>query len=113
MAFEKAVAKVRGLTNWLNRAIGWPDETELELVPPDPLGENISLQEGADKSVAPNPDGCLSRRSRDSLAEHTVVKARPAPTLSKLEYVPTVAALGGYLFQNASHQYQVTSGTAA
>lgn len=34
-------------------------------------------------------------------AEQTVVKARAASALSKLEYVPTVAAVGGYMFQNA------------
>ena len=33
-------------------------------------------------------------------AEQTVVKARAAYTLSKLAYVPTVAAVSGYLFQN-------------
>jgi hypothetical protein len=32
--------------------MGWPDETELELVPPDPLVESISLEEVADKSAA-------------------------------------------------------------
>src|SRR5262249_8626325 len=34
-------------------------------------------------------------------AEETVVKARAAATLSKLAYVPTVAAVSGYAFQNA------------
>jgi outer membrane protein TolC len=34
-------------------------------------------------------------------AEQTVVKARAASRISKLAYVPTVAAVGGYLFQNA------------
>ncbi|HEY6343902.1 MAG TPA: TolC family protein [Bryobacteraceae bacterium] len=33
-------------------------------------------------------------------AEQTVVKARAAHAISKLEYVPTVAAVSGYLFQN-------------
>jgi outer membrane protein TolC len=92
MAFEAAASKLRELTTSLNRAMGWPSDTELELVLPDPLVENISLEEVADKSVAPNPDVVE--------AEQTVVKARAALTLSKLEYVPKVAALGGYLFQN-------------
>jgi outer membrane protein TolC len=34
-------------------------------------------------------------------AEQTVVKARAASAISKLAYVPTVAAVSGYVFQNA------------
>jgi outer membrane protein TolC len=33
-------------------------------------------------------------------AEQTVIKARAAYAISKLEYVPTVAAVSGFLFQN-------------
>jgi len=73
--------------------MGWPEDTELDLVIPDPLIENIALEEVADKSAAANPDVFE--------AEQTVVKARAATVLSKLEYVPTVAAVSGYLFQNA------------
>jgi outer membrane protein TolC len=76
----------------MNRAMGWPDDTELELARPDPLVENVSLQEIADKSVAGNPE--LTE------AEQNVVKARAAYTIAKLAYVPTVAATAGYLFQN-------------
>jgi outer membrane protein TolC len=92
IAFETAVTKVRELTTSLNRAMGWPDDTPLDLVLPDPLVENVSLEEIADKPVGPNPDVVE--------AEQTVIKARAALTLSKLEYVPTVAAVSGYLFQN-------------
>jgi outer membrane protein len=88
-----AATEVKELTASLNRVMGWPDETELELVPPDPLVESISLEEVADKSAAANPDVIE--------AEESVVKARAASVISKLEYVPTVAAVGGYLFQNA------------
>jgi outer membrane protein len=80
-------------TALLNRLMGWPEDTELELVPPDPLVENISLQEIANNPLAADPDVIE--------AEQTVVKARAASALSKLAYVPTVAAVGGYLFQNA------------
>ena len=72
--------------------MGWPEETELDLEVPDPLVENISFQDVADKPVAGNPDVVE--------AEQTVVKARAAATFSKLAYVPTVAAVGGYAFQN-------------
>jgi outer membrane protein len=92
-ALLTAAADVRELTASLNRVMGWPDETELELVPPDPLVESISLEEIADTSAAANPDVFE--------AEQTVVKARAASALSKLEYVPTVAAVSGYMFQNA------------
>jgi outer membrane protein len=88
-----AAAEVKELTASLNRIMGWPDGTELELVTPVPLVENISLQDVADKSPAPSFDVIE--------AEQTLVKARAAYTLSKLAYVPTVAAVGGYLFQNA------------
>jgi len=92
-ALVTAATAVREQNALLNRLMGWPDDTELELVPPDPLVENISLQEIADKPSAANPDVIE--------AEQTVVKARAASALSKLAYVPTVAAVGGYLFQNA------------
>ncbi len=87
-----AAAEEKELTAWLNQSMGWPEDTTLDLVLPDPLVENISLEEVADKSAAVNPDVVE--------AEQTVVKARAATVLSKLEYVPTVAAVSGYLFQN-------------
>jgi hypothetical protein len=43
-AVGTAAAIVRELTATLNRAMGWPDDTELELAMPDPLVENISLR---------------------------------------------------------------------
>jgi outer membrane protein len=92
-ALVTAAAEEKELTAWLNQSMGWPEDTTLDLVLPDPLVENISLEEVTDKSVAANPDIVE--------AEQTVVKARAATVLSKLEYMPTVAAVGGYLFQNA------------
>jgi outer membrane protein TolC len=82
----------RELAASLNHVMGWPEDTELELVPPDPLIENVTLTDVADQPGA-NLDVFE--------AEQTVVKARAAATLSKLEYMPTVAAVSGYLFQNA------------
>jgi outer membrane protein TolC len=72
--------------------MGWPEGTELELVPPDPLVENVTLEDIANMSPAASTEVVE--------AEQTVVKARAASTLSKLAYVPTVAAVGGFLFQN-------------
>jgi outer membrane protein TolC len=91
-AVESAAARVKELTASLNRIMGWPEDTELELAMPEPLVENISLEDVADKSVAGNLDVVE--------AEQTVVKARAAARLAKLAYVPTVAAVSGYLFQN-------------
>jgi outer membrane protein TolC len=91
--FLTAGAEVRDLTASLNRVMGWPDETELELVPPDPLVEDISLEDVADTSSSANPEVIE--------AEQTVVKARAASVLSKLAYVPTVAAVAGFAYQNA------------
>jgi hypothetical protein len=88
-----AATDVRELTAALNHFMGWPEDTELELVPPAPLVESISLEEVANQSPAANPDLVE--------AEQTVVKARAATVLSKLAYVPTVAAVSGYMFQNA------------
>jgi outer membrane protein TolC len=91
-AVEAAAVRVKEFTASLNRYLGWPDETELELAMPDPLVENISLQDVADKSVAGNP--VLVE------AEQTVVKARAAHSISKMAYFPVVAATSGYMFQN-------------
>lgn len=90
---ENTAADPKELTVSLNRAMGWPDDTELELVPPDPLVENFSLAEIADKAVAANPDVVV--------AEQNVVKARAASAISKMAYFPVVAAVGGYTFENA------------
>jgi hypothetical protein len=90
---ENTAADAKELTVSLNRAMGWPDDIELELVPPDPLVENVSLDDIADKAVAANPDVIV--------AEQNAVKARAASAISKMAYFPVVAAVGGYMFQNA------------
>jgi outer membrane protein len=87
-----ASAEVKELTAWLDYLMGWPEDTELDLVLPDPLVESISLEEVGDKAATGNPEVFE--------AEQTVVKARAATVLSNLEYVPTVVAVSGYLFQN-------------
>ena len=95
MEARKAVetaARVRELTASLNHMMGWPDDTELELAVPAPLVENINLQDVSDKPAASNP--ALVE------AEQTVAKAQAASSISKLAYIPTVAAVAGYMFQN-------------
>ena len=93
---EKAVllstSKVKELSAALNLMIGLPEGTTLELVPPEPLVENISEQEVTEKAVV-SPEVIE--------AEQTAVKAHAGLTLAKLTYVPTVGVMGGYAFQNA------------
>jgi hypothetical protein len=83
-----AGSKVRELTASLNLLLGYPIEQELELATPVTQVEEISLKEAADKAMAANPEVVE--------AEQTVAKARAASKLSKLDYVPDVAVLGGY-----------------
>jgi len=93
---EKAVigpaSKVKELTASLDEMLGLPEGTNLELVAPDPLVENISLHEATEKATA-NPEVIE--------AEQTAIKAHAGLALTKLTYVPTVGVLGGYAFQNA------------
>src|SRR5580692_4399138 len=94
---EKAVmlstSKVKELTASLNEMVGLPDGTTLELVPPEPLVEDMSLAEAAEKATMANPEVIE--------AEQTAIKAHAGLTLTKLQYVPTVAITGGYANQNA------------
>jgi outer membrane protein TolC len=89
-ALAIATTRVKELTGSLDDLLGWPSDTELELVPPDPRFEDVSLREATDKALAANPEVVE--------AEQTVVKARAASKLQKLAYVPVVAAIGGYAY---------------
>jgi len=89
---EKAIigpaSKVKELTASLDEMLGLPEGTRLELVPPAPLVEDISLKEVADKAMAANAEVVE--------AEQTAIKAHAGLTLTKLTYVPTVAIFGGF-----------------
>jgi outer membrane protein TolC len=87
-----AGSKVKELTASLNLLLGYPLEGELELVIPVTQVEEISLKEAADKAMVANPEVVE--------AEQTVAKARAASRLSKLDYVPDVAVLGGYVYNS-------------
>ena len=84
-------AKVMELTTSLDNMLGLPDGTRLELVAPDPLVEDISLKEVSDKAMAANPEVVE--------AEQTAKKAHAAATISKLQFGPTIAVLGGFTNQ--------------
>ncbi|HMD19570.1 MAG TPA: TolC family protein [Alloacidobacterium sp.] len=85
-----ADSKVKEMTVSLNLLLGYPEETELELVAPVTQVEEISLKEAADKAMAANPEVVE--------AESNVAKAHAASKLSKLDYVPDVAIIGGYTY---------------
>jgi outer membrane protein TolC len=81
------------LTKSLNALMGFDPETELELVAPDPVVQTISVHEATQQALANSPEIVE--------AEQNVAKARAARNLSKLDYVPEVAVVGGYVYQSA------------
>jgi outer membrane protein TolC len=88
-----AASTVRELTASLNDLLGLPAETRLELVPPDPLIENLSLNEAT--ASATNGSAEVIE------AEQTAIKAHAGSKLAKMEYFPSIAVLGGFTHQNA------------
>ena len=86
-------SKVKELTASLNEMMGLPEGTRLELVPPDPFVENISLTEVTAKAMVMNPEVVE--------AEQTAIKAHAANTISKMEYGPNIAVVAGYANQTA------------
>ncbi len=87
-----AASKVKELTLSLNEMLGLPMETRLELVPPEPLVENLSLKDAT-------ADAAASAEIYE--AEQTAVKAHAGSRLAKMEYFPSIAVIGGYTHQNA------------
>jgi len=93
---EKAVliakSNVQELSATLNDMLGWPADTELDLVAPEHLADGITLQMASDVAAVSNPDVVE--------AEQNLVKARAGHALSKMEYMPVIAAVGGYANQD-------------
>ena len=85
-----AQTKVKELTESLNSLLGLPADTELELVAPVTDREDISLKEATDAATTANPEVVA--------AEGDLVKARAGQRLAKLDYVPDIAVLGGYVY---------------
>ena len=88
-----AADAVAALTASLNELLGFPIDTHLELVPPMPLVENVTLQNALATAQATPPLEVIE-------AEQTAVKAHSAAHLAKLEYGPGIAVMGGYLHQH-------------
>jgi len=87
-----AESTVKTLTASLDEMLGLPAGTRLELVPPDPLVEDLSLADAV--SGAAGSAGVVE-------AEQTAVKARAGSTLAKMEYFPAIGIIGGYTHQHA------------
>ena len=85
--------KVATLTASLNGLLGLAADTYLELIPPAPLVENLTLEDALAQAQA-------SPSSEVVEAGQTFVKARSATKLTKLAYVPGVAVVGGYVHQD-------------
>ncbi len=88
-----AVTTVKQLMASLNELLGLPSSTRLELVPPEPLVEHLSLEDAVGQATAASVDVIE--------AEQTAVKARAGSALSKMEYFPSIAIVGGYAHQTA------------
>jgi outer membrane protein TolC len=86
-----AAGRVKDLTASLAEMLGLPVDTRLELVPPAPLVENLSLDDAAVDATVGN--------AQIIEAEQTAVKAHAGSTLAKTAYIPTVAIMGGWLYQ--------------
>ena len=84
-------SQVSELTKSLNALIGFAPDTRLVLEVPEPALETISLSQATQQAVTNSPEVVE--------AEQTLVKARAASKLSKLEYIPAVAVTGGYVNQ--------------
>jgi outer membrane protein TolC len=80
----------------LNGLIGLREDTTLELVAPKTVINSqplMTLGEATARATAIDP-GVME-------AEQNLVKAKAAKRLSQLEYVPDLAVVGGYTYQNA------------
>jgi outer membrane protein TolC len=103
-ALLAASDKVTELTNSLTGLTGLPEGARLELIPPPPVViESDSSQQQPQKTqqaAAPQkPRPVIALNPEIVEAEETVVKAKAAHRLAKLEYVPDAVITGGYMFQ--------------
>jgi hypothetical protein len=90
--FINVAVCLRELTASLVEMLGLREGTRLELVPPAPLVEHLSLKDAADKAAADNVDVIE--------AEQTAIKANAGAKLSQMAYFPSVAIIGGYTDQS-------------
>jgi outer membrane protein TolC len=86
-------SEVGELTESLIILMGFAPGTRLILDIPEPMTGTISLSEATQRAVDNSPDVVE--------AEQTLVKAKAASRLARLDYVPAVAVVGGYVAQPA------------
>jgi outer membrane protein TolC len=96
--------EVKELTNSLTVLTGLPEDARLELVPPPPaVIEAYSSPQQSQKPQQPappqKPRPVIAYNPEIVEAEETLVKAKAAHRLAKLEYVPDAVITGGYMFQ--------------
>lgn len=88
-----ANTEVTDLTQSFTVLVGLPAGSQVELVAPPPIAGTMPTPQETELAISRNPEVVE--------AAQTVEKARAAVRVSKLEYVPDVAILGGYTYQNA------------
>jgi len=109
-ALLAASDKVKELTNSLSGLTGLPEDARLELIPPPPVvieadyppqQPQQTQQPQKPQQAAPpqKPRPVIAYNPEIVEAEETVVKAKAAHRLAKLEYVPDAVITGGYMFQ--------------
>lgn len=103
-ALLAASDKVKELSDSLTALTGLPEDARLELIPPPPapIETDSSPQQPQKPLQAPPPQKprpVIALNSEIVEAEETVVKAKAAHRLAKLEYVPDAVITGGYMFQ--------------
>jgi len=96
--------RVTELTNSLIGLTGLPEDARLELIPPPPAvfeTDSSPQQPQKPQQAAPpqKPRPVIALNPEIVEAEETVVKAKAAHRLAKLEYVPDAVITGGYMFQ--------------
>jgi outer membrane protein TolC len=100
---QQGLSQVRGqmrdLTDQLNNLLELPPCTRLELVDPVPVEPPVRCADDAAQfALANNPEVIA--------AQQTVVKARAALRVARLDYVPDVLLFGGYQNQTAVQAIQ-------
>ena len=100
-ALLAASDKVTELINSLTDLTGLPEDTRLELIPPPPvvIEADSSPQQPQKQQQPQKPRPVIAYNPEIVEAEETVVKAKAAHRLAKLEYVPDAVITGGYMFQ--------------
>ncbi|HEV2667938.1 MAG TPA: TolC family protein [Blastocatellia bacterium] len=109
-ALLAASDKVKELTNSLSGLTGLPEDARLELIPPPPVvieadyspqqpQQTQQPQKPQRAAPPPKPRPVIALNPEIVEAEETVVKAKAARRLAKLDYVPDAVITGGYMFQ--------------